>query len=280
VSFFFPPDPTAGDAAPRLPENPMGTLLGSVLGDALGLEADVIRSNAQGDGFDVSAEIESALCTRQIKNREAVLRIAAQQEAPAASPKDQPDAGWIQAFLRLSGDATSEMEREIWGRLLALEIAEPRTVSRRTLQFLHAMDLWEVEAFTEYCAFAFSFESGWRFMFEGEAARREIWSYGREIDLTQHWVDVGLLSGEPSTLTLRNAKGLRVLYRSKSWEVRSDEACSPEGAFPIRYRKFSTIGQQISSALSFKIFNGYARNLIQALEQEGQVVFSLIPDGE
>lgn len=280
MNFFFPSDPATADAAPRLPENPMGNLLGSVLGDALVLEADVIRTNAQENGFDVSAEIEPALCARQIENREAVLRIAAQQEAPAASPKDRPDGGWIHAFLRFSGDAASEMERAVWGRLLALELAEPRTVSRRTLQYLHAMDLWEVEAFTEYCAFAFSFESGWRFMFEGESARREIWSYGREIDLTQHWIDVGLLSDEPSTLALRNAKGLRVLYRSKSWEVRSDEACSPEGAFPIRYRKFSTIGQQISSALSFKTFNGYARNLIQALGAEGQAVFSLIPDSE
>lgn len=278
MNFFFPSEPAAEDAAPLTPKNPLGDLLGSVLRDALILGTDAILAKAEGEGFDVSPELDAALCARHIENRGAVLRVAAQQEGPLETPKDRPDAGWVQSFLKLSSDAASEVEREVWGRLLALEIAEPRTVSRRTLQYLHAMDLWEVEAFAEYCAFAFSFESGWRFMFEGETARREIWSYGREIDLTQHWIDVGLLSGEPSTLALRNATGLRVLYRSKSWEVRSSEAPPSEGSLPIRYRKFSSIGQQISSALSFKTFNGYARNLIQALEGQGQAVFSPVPD--
>lgn len=277
MNFFFPSEPAAAEA-PVIPKNPLANLLGSVLGDALEIGPDVVFANAQGEGFELSPEIDSALDARRIENRGAVLRIAAQQEAPAEPPKDRPDAGWVQSFIGLSVDAASETEREVWGRLLALEIAEPRTVSRRTLQYLHAMDLWEVEAFAEYCAFAFSFESGWRFMFEGEFARREIWSYGREIDLTQHWIDVGLLSGEPSTLALRNAAGLRVIYRSKSWEVRASEAVAPEGSLPIRYRKFSTIGQQISSALRFKSFNGYARNLIKALEGQGQAVFCPIPD--
>jgi len=278
VSFFFPSEHKTDDAELLIPENPLSNLLGSVLGDALGLGSEVITSNAQGKGFDVSPEIDSALSARCAENRAAVLQIAARQEAPAELPKDRPDAGWLQSFLKFSTNASSEFERETWGRLLALEVAEPRTVSRRTLQYLQAMDLWELEAFSEYCAFAFSFESGWRFMFEGEVARREIWSYGREIDLSQHWIDVGLLSADSSTLALRNATGLRVGYRSKSWEIRSNEAGVSDGSLPIRYRKFSTLGQQISSALSFKTFNGYARNLIQALERQGLAVFSPLPD--
>ncbi len=115
-------------------------------------------------------------------------------------------------------------------------------------------------------------------MFEGEAARREIWSYGREIDLTQHWVDVGLLSSDASTLTLRNAAGLRISYRDKIWAVRLNPEAASEAVAPIRYRKFSVIGQQISSALNFKTFNGYARNLIKAIEGQGQAVFSPLSD--
>lgn len=272
MSFLFPSEPLT--EAPRIPENPVSNLLGPLLRDVLSLGSDAITPKADGGGFDVSGKIESALNARHVENIEAVLRVSALQEAPTEPPRERPDAGWVQAFLRLSGDASADAERDVWGRLLALEISEPKAVSRRTLQFLHDMDLWELEAFAEYCAFAFSFESGWRFMFEGEAARREIWTYGREIDLTQHWIDVGLLSSELSTLALRNAAGLRILYRSKSWEVRLAETPVPEGGLSVRYRKFSTIGQQISSALSLRTFNGYARNLIQALEGQGQAIFS------
>lgn len=278
MNFFFPSEPSVADAPSQIPDNPIGNLLGPVLSEALALETSVISSNANQGPFDISPEIAPAMQARHLENIGAVLKIAAQREAPAETPKERPDASWLQSFLKLSGDAASDLEREVWGRLLALEIAEPKTISRRTLQYLHAMDLWEVESFAEYCAFAFSFESGWRFMFEGEAARREIWSYGREIDLTQHWIDVGLLSIESTALALRNAAGLRVTYRAKTWEVRLNQERVCEDGPSIRYRKFSPIGQQISSALSFKTFNGYARNLIQAMEGQGQAVFSPLPD--
>lgn len=278
MNFFFPSEPAAGDEKPRIPENPIGNLLNPLLRGALSLASNPMTANVDNGVFDVSSEVGAALQSRHVENFVEVLKIAALREAPTEIPKEQPDSGWVQIFLKFSGDAASAVEREVWGRLLGLEIAEPKSVSRRTMQYLHGMDLWEIEAFAEYCAFAFAFESGWRFMFEGEAARREIWSYGREIDLTQHWIDVGLLSSEASTLTLRNAAGLRVSYRDKIWEVRLNQEAVSEAVAPIRYRKFSVIGQQISSALSFKTFNGYARNLIKAIEGQGQAVFSPLSD--
>lgn len=278
MNFYFPSEPSATDAEPLIPENPIGTLLDAFLTDTLKLGANAISAKVDEGKYDVCPEITSALQARHVENMVAVLKIAAQREAPTEAPKERPDAGWLLTFLKLSGDATSEVEQEVWGRLLALEIAEPKSVSKRTLQYLHGMDLWEVEAFTEFSAFAFSFESGWRFMFEGEAARREIWSYGREIDLTQHWIDIGLLSSESSTLALRNAAGLQVKYRGKAWEVRSNQEQASEERHPIRYRKFSTMGQQISSVLSCKTFHGYARNLIKAVEGQGAALFSPLPD--
>lgn len=278
MNFFFPSEPVAAEEAPCIPENPIGNLLDPLLGDVLGLGAGVVLANAHAGSFDISPEIVPALQACHRANIGAVLRVAALREAPAEAPKERPDASWLQVFLKLSGDAASEVEQQVWGHLLAQEIAEPKTVSKRTLQYLHGMDLWEIEAFSEYCAFAFSFESGWRFMFEGELARREIWAYGREVDLTQHWIDVGLLSGESSILALRNAAGLRLTYRAKTWEVRLNQEAGSEERAPIGYRKFSAIGQQISSAFSLKTFNGYARNLIQALAGQGQAVFSPLPD--
>ena len=161
------------------------------------------------------------------------------------------------------------MERGIWARWLAAEIAAPGAISRRTLAFLRTLDAWELESFHEYGAFAFAFESGWRFLFEDDRARRELWTYGREVDLTTHWVEIGLLSPEVSTLFTGKSRGLRIVYRQRTWQLTAidqDAAATEPTATGLRYRKFTAIGQQLADAMTFKTFNGYARNVIKALQ--------------
>lgn len=176
------------------------------------------------------------------------------------------EAGWLSHFIECAQDAEAERAQVVWAGLLAAEMVTPGTIVRRTLSFLRDMDLWELESFIEYCAFSFSFESGWRFMFDEELARREMWSYGREIDLTQHWVTIGLLSPETARIDAGAVRGLRICYRERLWEISRDEnpdtETRPHG---FAYRKFTVAGQQIASVLKTKPFNGYARNLVNGL---------------
>lgn len=192
-------------------------------------------------------------------NIERILQLAAAEfvSAPTAAA---PDPAWLARFWDGAQDAADDPEQSIWARLLAKELAAPGAVARRTLGFLAEMEPWEVAGFIEYCAFAFAFESGWRFMFDEETARRELWTYGRELDLTQHFIAIGLLAQETGTLGSKSARGLRVCYRDRVYELRGREVVS--GA---AYRKFTPLGQQLAEAVRTKTFNGYARNLIKAL---------------
>lgn len=194
--------------------------------------------------------------------------------AGATETKDaaKSDTAWLMRFLNSAQDAHDELAQGVWARILATELASPGTFALRTLSFLKDMDLWELNAFNEYSAFAFAFESGWRFMLDDEVARREMWSYGRETDITQHWVDIGLLSADVVCLQPARSRGLRIAYRSKLWHVVRDQpnadaqpAGKPGGDDGFHYRKYTVTGQQIASVLEPKTFNGYARNVIKAL---------------
>ena len=242
---------------------------GTATGEAVFAEPTVhLDDRAAERGFQVERQ-------RQ-ENLESIFRLAAQCPVEDGAKPGTPDGGWLGLFIEGAQDAVQELEQGIWARWLAVEIASPGTISRRSLAFLRTLNAWELESFHEYGAFAFAFESGWRFLFEDERARREIWTYGREIDLTTHWVEIGLLSAEVSTLLTGKSRGLRIVYRQRTWQVTAidqDATATEPTEWGLRYRKFTAIGQQLADAMTFKTFNGYARNVIKALQGTGGLGF-------
>lgn len=247
--------------------------LGQTLADAL-FAQDTGEAQLGDRALERSKFVE---CRRQV-NLENIFRSAARVQSMEASSKGNPDSGWLTLFINHAKDAKSELEREIWAHMLAAEIVSPGSVSRRTLGFLRHMDFWEMEAFAEYAAFAFAFESGWRFMFEETVARREMWSYGREIDITQHWVEIGLLSSQLTAIESANLKGLCIVYKTKRWQLSPLPRDGGELKFSLGYRRFTALGQQIANAMKTKTFNGYARNVVQALNSLEGFKFDALED--
>lgn len=240
--------------------------LGQTMADAV--FAGELESSIADRVVDRTAYVE---CRRQ-SSLESIFRSAATVKHGEIKTTGHLDSGWLGLFVSGAQDVGSELEKEVWSRIFAAEVQAPGTVARRTLNSLRELDVWELEAFAEYVAFAFAFESGWRFMFEEDIARREMWSYGREIDNTQHWIDIGLLSPQVSTIESLNLRGLCIGYKAKRWQLSAMQAIEGTAAVELeskikalKYRKFTAIGQQIANATPSKTFNGYARNVVQAL---------------
>jgi hypothetical protein len=241
-------------------------------------------------------ELESRVATRanalaglRQQNLERILGLAQQAAAPAEINKAvQHSDGWLAQFLNFAQDVTGETAQQFWADILASYLANPDSVFKRSLFQLQQMDVWELEAFIEYCAFSFSLESGWRFMFEEALTRQELWGYVQGNDYTQHFINIGLLSGDISTLNARSARGMRIRYTEKEYELQRPAAVQIDIAAAERidgvvttpaafgYRKFTPAGQQLAHAVRAKTFYGYARNMIKALEIERGVVFQLI----
>jgi hypothetical protein len=246
---------------------------------AVGPETVRAACGMEDEATDLAARVSARTRQRELSRQARIERIIglAADEFVAPDAAAPVDPGWLDRFFECAQEAYDESKQRIWGRILARELASPGGFSRRTLGFLSAMDPWEVAGFVEYCAFAFAFESGWRFMFDEDLARREMWTYGRDIDLTQHFIAIGLLSGDTGVIKPASAKGLRVRYLSKTYEIRGqeprDDGASSSG---VAYRKFTVIGQQLAEVIRTKSFFGYARNLIKTLNAERGIGFELL----
>ena len=267
MSFFFPGEPSAQNDSPK--PQPSAPRLMEVLGPYLDpVILQVLNSDSPKP--KPSAETDPVKTFKDANLRK-VLVAAAQAPLPLEAPKTDLCFSWLAFYLEGAVLAAEESVQQLWGCLLANEIHDPGAVSKRTLQFLKTMDPWEVEAFAEFAAFSFSFESGWHFMIENESAHREMWSYGREIDMTQHWIDIGLLAPEVSVLESAKLRGLRMSYRKKkSWALSIAEHDQGES---FLYRKFTALGQQLSDGLRLKVFTGFARNLVKSLNETSKISF-------
>ncbi len=212
------------------------------------------------------------------QNIERIVELAA-ADNPDALTETPASRDWLNQFFDLAQDISDEASQQLWGRLLALYIANPDAVFKRSLIALNSLDGWEVKAFIEYCSFAFALESGWRFVFEEAITRREMWGYVQGQDYTQHFINIGLLSPELSNVQPRSTRGMKIRYFDRIYQL-----CQPDEAVPMgdgldigfAYRKFTPTGQQLAKAVKARIYNGYARNLIRTLEAQRNVRFVLL----
>lgn len=252
------------------------------LADQLGFPLSALVS---GDSDEAGFATRAILLDqrRQLLSQASLERVLRRAVTAADSRQTGPavDAGWMSRFLEGARSATTDSEVEAWSGLLLSECTEAGSIGRRTLGFLAEMEGWEVDAFRDYCAFAFAFESGWRFMFDQDFARREMWAYGREIDLTSHWIHIGLLAQESGSIQAGAGQGLRIRYGDRIWALAkarqgTGETDAPSEPAGIAYRRFTPIGQQIAGAFRTKVFTGYARNLVATLNARFDVEWAAV----
>jgi hypothetical protein len=242
--------------------------------------ADSLPSEAAAPRPPLEERARLRVDRREILRQQNIERIVelAVAEMPVEVCEGQVPNDWLIQFFDVAQDVCDDRAQPIWARLLALGIADPDAIFRRTLTHLKNMDQWELEAFVEYCGFSFLLESGWRFIFEDEFTRQQIWGYVRGNDYTQHFINIGLLSPETALIRPTSSKGLRIRYFDQEYELASSsnaEAAHTQDAC-IGYRKFTPVGQQIGMAIRSRAFYGYARNIIKALGSERHIPFTLI----
>jgi hypothetical protein len=223
---------------------------------------------------------------REIQRQENIERIVAlvAAEVPGEVSEEAVSRDWLIQFFDFAQDVSDESLQQFWARVLATYIANPDAIFKRTLAQLRNMDRWELDAFIEYCAFSFALESGWRFMFEENLTRQEIWGYVRGNDYTQHFINIGLLSPETAIMRPAVSKGLRIRYFEKEYELAAPSKAEGDNAqIPdpcVSYRKFTPAGQQLAKAVRTKTYYGYARNLIKALDSERNIHLNLVEAAE
>jgi hypothetical protein len=84
---------------------------------------------------------------------------AACKELPENVSGEPVDPDWVSRFFSVAQEVSNEQMQQIWGRLLAGEVAQPGSFSLRAIERLRNMTSSEAKLFSELCEFAFT--SAW-----------------------------------------------------------------------------------------------------------------------
>jgi hypothetical protein len=120
------------------------------------------------DGSTLEDRARLRISQRDLERQRNIERIIgiASAELPDGLTDNPASRDWLNQFIDFAQNISDDISQQIWGRLLALYIANPDAVFKRSLIALNGLDIWEVKAFIEYRSFAFSLDSGWNFVFE------------------------------------------------------------------------------------------------------------------
>jgi hypothetical protein len=89
---------------------------------------------------------------RRQENIENIIKVAA-ESLPETVSDDPVDKDWISRFFDECKDVSNEELQKLWGRLLAGEVATPKSCSRKTLAILKDLSPEDAKTFIKFCSF-------------------------------------------------------------------------------------------------------------------------------
>jgi hypothetical protein len=119
--------------------------------------AMVILAEAQAKAMDIEARAATRVQKLQVRrqeNIESIMEKAVDALPPPEQVSDQPvEQDWVSRFFRECQDISDEQMQLIWARILAGEVAQPRSFSPRTLSIVRDLTKYDAETFAKLCSF-------------------------------------------------------------------------------------------------------------------------------
>ena len=205
------------------------TLLIEKVSNAIGIVYEPIRIKRKAEA-EIQAEKIKALASIELNEiqQRATYRMIQQagrkQEniesilAQAAASLDETadvqnlEEDWVAHFFEKCETVSDAEMQSLWSRILSGEATKPSTFSKRTVDFVAAMDKKDAEIFTKLCQFSWYQDDVIPIVMEPE---NEI--YTRESinsSTLQHLDDIGLISFKPISVNSRTGYGkyAKILY--------------------------------------------------------------------
>lgn len=88
---------------------------------------------------------------RRQDNIDSIIVRAIEFAREVESSDDPVDPDWVVEFFNIAQDCSDENMQYLWARLLANEIAEPNSFSRRTLTTIKMLNAYEAQIFSKLC---------------------------------------------------------------------------------------------------------------------------------
>ena len=180
-----------------------------------------------------SEQRELCQSIRHQQNIEAIVQGAVPMLPESVS--DQPvDEDWTADFFEQCKNVSNEKMRSVWSKILAGEVAQPRSFSRRTLSFVRQLSQHEADLFTRFCSLVWMHDISRRmFVIYGDI--KQLNTHGATfVDL--HDLDsLGLIRLDLNmSFTFDWASAdMRLLYFEESYSLRPVNSDSPKNKVSV-----------------------------------------------
>lgn len=242
-------------------------------------KAKIILANAEAKALSIQERARQRVESQEIKrqtNLESIVAKAA-MALPDSVSNDSVDEDWIQQYVSHAQDVSDSDMQIIWARILAGEVANPSSYSKRTLQFLKTLDKEEAEGFTKLCGLTLSFESGWLFILSDDVTEKFVRETFKGSNFREHFCNIGLLAPEPYIMHPSNMNGRHLKYFDQILSCRGPEKPRKgQGLDSIEdiiggFNNFSQIGQELAKIAGAQPVEGYLQQLASHLDKEFKI---------
>ncbi len=264
------------------PTKPLDTLINKI-SDATGVLFEPTRirrkAKAESDAAIISAKAEAAVDkikaesameitdlhkraaqrrieedARQQKNMEDIITKAAPHLKEEAKP-DAMDDDWISNFFDKSRIVSDSEMQSLWSRVLAGEANAPGTYSKRTVNFVAALEKSEAHLFTKLCGFVWKIHDFVPLVFDLQAAVYN--RHGIDFGPLSHLESIGLVKlAAPNDFRQTHLpRRFPVYYYGKSLFLEIPP--NSENEIMTGKARFTKIGQELAPICGSKPVEGF-----------------------
>lgn len=200
------------------------------------------------------------------------------------------DDDWLNAFEAEASQMSSDHAQRIFAKILAGEINQPSTFSKKTLKLMSQLDNRAAEVFSRACSIAVTKRHGGK-IFDarvvglGSIGSNSLEPYGLSYPDCALLQEYGLVVSELSSYsdyqgsivsegTISNLIG----YQNSEW-IMVPKSDAPKAEFRLDGIQFSASGTELLPLVEIQANDDYTAKLKEHLDQRGMTIKKVIPDG-
>lgn len=170
-------------------------------------EADKIKAVARIELSDIEHRALERFVHQEARKQENIEQITAQAAValPDSAKVEKLEEDWVAYFFKQCDTVSDKEMQSLWARLLSGEASNPGTFSKRTVDFISAVDKKDAALFTRFCQFVWVVGDVAPLIYEHT---NEIYTkHGITFDSLKHLDAIGLISFESLTSYCRTGFG-------------------------------------------------------------------------
>lgn len=239
--------------------------IGTVLQAGADAAAEIIKAKSEIyiDGLKKRAQLRVEYREELRQKNIEQISFKASKELPTIVSPHPVDHDWALHFFDCAQDVCDEEMQNLWSRILADEVASPGRYTKRTLNFLKAIDKFEAIKFSELCSFAF-IQHNWSYISIDAYTRTKLKEKIGNFDIFAHFKSIGLLL--PDELVFNATE---FYYFNKKYQV---HGLIPPGNgvnfLWIPIIKFSQIANQLARVARPEFIENYPKHLSEHYKEK------------